>query len=120
MTDTAAQLPLLRRRRRSQLKLPPSVRVAWTYAEDVLNGKVPAGELTKLACERHFHDWSHQRERGLWFDRVAADRALRFFPRVLRHSTGEWAGKPLVLAPWQAFQLASIFGWKREANKLPA
>ena len=55
---------------------------------------------------------------GLWFDRVAADRALRFFPRVLRHSTGEWAGKPLVLAPWQAFQLASIFGWKREANKL--
>ena len=30
-----------------------------------------------------------------------------------RHSTGEWAGQPFDLQPWQQFVVGSVFGWKR-------
>lgn len=38
---------------------------------------------------------------------------MRFFG-LLRHSKGEWAGKPLVLTPWQGFVVGSVFGWLRK------
>lgn len=31
----------------------------------------------------------------------------------LRHSKGEWAGSPVLLEPWQAFYLGTLFGWRR-------
>jgi phage terminase large subunit-like protein len=48
------------------------------------------------------------------FNARAADRPLRFFEGLLRHSKGEWAGRPLILEPWQAFIVASLFGWLRD------
>ena len=49
-----------------------------------------------------------------WFDDAAADRAVAFFPEMLRHSKGEWAGRPMVLAPWQEDEvIRPLFGWKR-------
>lgn len=82
------------------------------YARAVVRGRVVAGKLVKLACERHLDDLKFAHARGLWFDAHAADKAIRFF-RFLRHSKGEWAGSRFVLAPWQAFIIGSIFGWKR-------
>jgi phage terminase large subunit-like protein len=38
--------------------------------------------------------------------------AIEFFG-FLRHSKGEWAGQTFALAPWQAFLVGSLFGWKR-------
>lgn len=35
------------------------------------------------------------------------------FFAFLRHSKGEWAREPLVLEPWQAFYVATLFGWLR-------
>lgn len=93
-------------------KLPPFVRVAWKYVDDVLDGKIVTGHLVRLACERHVRDLENADARGLYFDPVAAARVLEFFPQVLRHSKGEWAGKPIELSPWQQFRLASVFGWK--------
>lgn len=51
-------------------------------------------------------------KRGLFWDLAAANRAIRFFPDVLRLAEGEHAGHPFVLQPWQAFVQGSLFGWK--------
>lgn len=82
------------------------------YAEAVVSGKVVAGELIRLACERHLRDLKTCKTRGLYFDYDAADHALEFF-RFLRHSKGEWAGCVFQLEPWQQFIVGSIFGWMR-------
>lgn len=49
-----------------------------------------------------------------WFDPVAAEKAVAFFPRYLRFTKGEWAGRPFHLEPWQANDIIRpLFGWKR-------
>jgi phage terminase large subunit-like protein len=82
------------------------------YAEQVVGGKVVAGELVRLACERHLRDLAAQPARG-WFDEDAARHAIEFF-RFLKHSKGEWGGQPFRLEPWQQFIIGSVFGWMRE------
>lgn len=59
-------------------------------------------------------------ERGLWvdgefwFDAVTADKAVAFFPKHLRLTTGEWANRPFLLEDWQADDIVRpLFGWKR-------
>ncbi len=83
------------------------------YVSDVLSGKQIACKWVKLACERHLRDIETGGERGLWFDESAAKIVIAFFS-LLKHSKGEWAGRPVMLEPWQQFVLGSIFGWKRE------
>lgn len=82
------------------------------WARKVVEGKVVAGHLTRLACQRHLDDLKAGRARGLVWDRAAALHAIEFFSH-LRHSTGEWAGQPFDLQPWQQFVVGSVFGWKR-------
>ncbi|WP_167553426.1 terminase large subunit [Paracoccus yeei] len=81
-------------------------------ARKVVAGKVVAGHLTRLACQRHLEDLKTSKARGLVWDRAAALHAIEFFSH-LRHSTGEWAGQPFDLQPWQQFVVGSVFGWKR-------
>ena len=80
------------------------------YAHDVVAGKITACRWVRLACERHLHDLEHGHERGLFFDRDAAERVLRF-KGMLKHSKGKWAGQNLVLEPWQQFKTWTMFGW---------
>ncbi|WP_423209317.1 terminase large subunit [Paracoccus yeei] len=82
------------------------------WARKVVEGKVVAGHLTRLACQRHLDDLKAGKDRGLVWDREAALHAIEFFSH-LRHSTGEWAGQPFDLQPWQQFVVGSVFGWKR-------
>lgn len=52
--------------------------------------------------------------KGYWFDEVAAQKAVDFFAECLRHTKGEWAGKPFALEPWQRDDvIRPLFGWKR-------
>lgn len=52
---------------------------------------------------------------GAWYDERAAEAAVQFFARHLKFTTGEWAGRPFVLAPWQADKIIRpLFGWKRD------
>lgn len=83
------------------------------YATDVIKGKVPAGRLVRLACERHINDLKTGGDRGLVFDLNKVHRVIKFFSR-LRHSKGEWAGQPVTLEPWQIFVVGCVFGWLRE------
>jgi len=81
-----------------------------TYAERVVAGKVPAGALHRLACARHLGDLTRQAHR---FDAAEATKAIDFFPQVLRHYKGEWAGTPIVLEAWQQFIVGSLWGWRQ-------
>lgn len=88
------------------------------YAEDVVAGKVPAGELVIKACDRHLHDLALAATRknfAYWFDDEEAELCIAFIG-LLRQSKGEWAGLPLTLEPWQQFIIGSIFGWKRTSD----
>ncbi len=50
-------------------------------------------------------------EQGARFDPARVDRVISAL-RALRHTQGEWTGKPLEPSPWQvAYVLAPIFGW---------
>lgn len=80
------------------------------YIEGVLSGKVITGRLVRLACERHKRDL----EAGVWiFDEERAEMACNFLEN-LELTEGQWAGQEWVLEDWQAFIVASIFGWVDE------
>lgn len=51
--------------------------------------------------------------KGCWFDPVAAQKALDFFPECIRHAEGQLAGEPFILEPWQQAVVANLIGWKR-------
>ena len=73
---------------------PAKVDAPTQYAIDVVEGRVVAGALIKMACERHLRDLEDGADRGLWFDVDSAERCIKFFS-FLKHSKGEWAGRPL-------------------------
>lgn len=57
-------------------------------------------------------------EERYFFDRAAADHVCDFFELLLVHTTGEWAGQPFKLRPWQRKLLRTAFGWKRRSDGL--
>ena len=84
---------------------------AEVYAEQILNGEILTCELVQLAVKRYFSDIDNVLERGWYFDRKAAARAIKFI-ESLKHTKGEWAGQRFKLEPWQQFVVWNIFGWK--------
>lgn len=77
------------------------------YAEEVLAGRIVACELVRLACKRYQND----RASGKWqFDEDLAQHAVSFI-EALTHTTGEAAGRPFILEPWQEFIVWNIFGF---------
>lgn len=82
------------------------------YMSGVLDGSIPAGKWIRLAVQRHLNDLESGEERGIWFDRSAAQHVIDYFG-FLKHSKGEWSGEPFILLPWQQFLLWVLFGWKR-------
>ncbi len=82
------------------------------YARDVVQGRIVACRWVKLACRRHLDDLKHGAERGLYFDKAAAQHALDFLSAI-KHFEGEWAGQQYQPSDWQSFCTWVIFGWKR-------
>ena len=87
------------------------------YALDVTSGTIVAGPVVRAACKRHLDDLARASSRGLFFDVEKANRALRFFPNVLRLNGGQFEGKPFILEPPQQFIIGSLFGWVRENGR---
>lgn len=85
------------------------------YARGVAEGTIPACKLIRRAVDRFISDLEHAEARGLYFDEEAARRAIAFI-ECLRHSKGKWRGRRLVLAGWQRFIVANLFGWKYRAT----
>ena len=89
---------------------PTATDPATAYARAVLAGKIVAGQLVRLACERHLRDLEHGAERGLVWRPDKAKKAIDFFG-ILKLPDGPGAGEPFVLLPWQQFVVGSLFGW---------
>jgi phage terminase large subunit-like protein len=83
------------------------------YARDVVGKHIIAGHFVRRACRRHLDDLKRGKKRGLVWRPETALHRLEFFPTFLRHSKGEYAGKPFDLSAWQRFILGSVFGWYR-------
>lgn len=86
--------------------------VPFQYAKSVQSGKLVTGKKIKKAVER-FYSWIENAEKdGFILDHEAGMRAVNFFPTFLNHTKGKMQGKPFVLAPFQAFTIYNLFGWK--------
>ncbi len=81
------------------------------YAEQVVSDEIMTCELVQLAVKRYYADLDNAYDRGWYFDRKSAQRAIGFIEK-LKHTKGEWAGQRFKLEPWQQFVLWNIFGWR--------
>lgn len=86
------------------------------YIDGVLDGSIVVCESVRNAVKRHLGDLERQStdEFPFHFDESHAAVAVDYFPVMLRHSIGDFAGKQFSLEPWQAFAVWCIFGWKRD------
>lgn len=82
------------------------------YINNVISGKIVAGRLIKLACERQLRDIKELPKKGYYFDEEAANKVLNFFS-VLRFTKGERAAKKerFIMEPFQKFRYWVLFGW---------
>lgn len=80
------------------------------YAADVRSGKIIACHWVRQAVERYYNDLDNAVEKGWYFDRQAATRAINFVEK-LKHVKGRWAGQYLKIEPWECFCLWNLFGW---------
>lgn len=83
------------------------------YAQRVVSGKEVAGPYVRDAAARHLADLVDGPSRGLTWSVEAAERALDFFPAVLRLNGGQFEGLPFTLHGSQQFIVGSLFGWLR-------
>ena len=82
------------------------------YAQQVLAGEVLVCEFVTLAVKRYYNDLENALDKGWYFDRKAAIRAIGFIEK-LKHTKGKWAGQRFKLESWQQFILWNIFGWMK-------
>lgn len=85
------------------------VAIAIQYCIDVVEGNIVTGKYIKQSCQRQLDDLQNG-VRGYTFNLQKAERVCKFIEN-LKHIKGKWAGKNLVLEPWQIFALTTIFGW---------
>jgi len=83
------------------------------YAEDVLSGKIVAGQYIKLACKRYLSFFERD---DMFFDTKAVDKVVNFISK-LKHFTGSHNNKPFILSDWQYWIICSIFGFKLRDKK---
>lgn len=97
------------------IEQPKVLETSEAYARAVLNGSIVSGKFVQLACQRFLDDLESGEARGIYFDEEAAQHAVDFFG-FLRHTKGVWAKRietsGFLLAPWQVFILANLFGFK--------
>lgn len=97
------------------------------YATDVTQGRIVAGHLVRLACQRHLADLEHQAEKGLVWKPEEAQRVIDFFAAVLclpEETAAEeteadvppMTGSPFILSPHQQFINGSLMGWYTAAG----
>ena len=101
-------------RARRKMQRPERPDRVTAYALDVTAGRIVAGRLVRLACERHLSDLATASARGLHWDVAEAEKAIEFFG-LLHHYKGR--DDIIVLDPWQSFIVGSAWGWKREDGR---
>ena len=79
----------------------------YRYAQDVIDGKIVAGELAKLACKRFMSDLERP---DLEFRAEIVDRFITFCS-LIKHFKGKSANEKFILENWQQFIAANIIGF---------
>ena len=79
----------------------------YQYAQDVIDGKIVAGELVRLACKRFMSDLERP---DLEFRAEIVDRFIKFCS-LIRHFKGKSANEKFILENWQQFIAANIIGF---------
>lgn len=95
---------------------PPIYDRVTEYACKVVAGKITAGELHKLACQRHLNDLKKQRsaEFPYYYD---PNKALEIISYAETLTIAEGTEpKPVKLIDSQAFDLGVTFGWYKVSN----
>lgn len=87
-----------------------------SYARDVVEGKIVAGQLLIKACQRYL-DWFSRED--VYFSPKKASNVVKFI-EYFHLWTGKWNGKPFKLLPFQKFIVYSIFGfyWKENDERV--
>ena len=82
------------------------------YAADVEALRIPACEFVRLACRRFLADLDDARKgRSPWDFRPDKAEAKILFAEMMPNIKGPLAGRALVLAGWQCFFYANLFGF---------
>lgn len=86
------------------------------YAKDVVNGRVVAGTLHRLACQRHLDDLKKQRTKDFpyYYDPKRAADIINYAETLTIAEGAE--PKPVKLVGSQAFDLGCTFGWLKVSN----
>lgn len=86
------------------------------YARRIVAGEEVAGELHRLACQRHLNDLKRQRTPDFpyYWDADAAQRVIDFAETLTIAEGSE--PKPVKLLDCQAFDIGCTFGWKKTVN----
>lgn len=82
------------------------------YPWDVLEGRIVACELVKLACQR-FVDFLNKEE--YYFDKEDYLRKVRI-TESLKHFKGDFNGRNFLLEPFQKFVFAAVYGIKKKRD----
>lgn len=86
----------------------------FSYASDIITGKSVSCPYAILAAERFYRDLLSCETRSDWrFNQDNAINVTRFAKNYCVWPTGEFAGKPVVFAPWQKFAIANVFGFEK-------
>ena len=92
-----------------------SSKLAEKYIKDVTSGEKKVCLYIKQTIDRHIYDLETAPERGLYFDRRAADRVFAFFS-MLNHCPDKLKWVPFEPEDWESLIIYLAFGWKK-ANK---
>lgn len=84
----------------------------YAFQDGVLSGEIPLGQLAIKAVQRHA-GWHAMDDR--YFDQAEVNRVFSILS-LMRHTSGDYGGKPFTLLPWQSWAIAQIFGWRWKAN----
>lgn len=84
------------------------------YAKQVTQGKLRSqcNPYEIMACQRHLDDLKRQGTKDFpyVFDTTRADRIIRWFGQCIQ-VRGVEQRKPILLQPWQIFDLGCTYGW---------
>lgn len=87
------------------------------YAVGCISGKIVSGKKHVWACKRLIRDFEREETKDFPYrwDEEKAESIIEWF-KLLRHSKGILAGRPIELTTWQRFFLCQIYGWRRVDN----
>ncbi len=94
------------------------VKIADTYAKQVISGRIHSCKWVKAACQRQQDDLTRWRAKGSLFSFSKAKAAsICQFIEWLPHVKGPLAKREISLEPWQIFILTTVFGWIKPDGK---